>query len=90
MPGDRNGLGVASEPGSENYNGESSIDLNRRPARGTPTARRMTKADREIARMAGADHKTVAAARPQTREIPTEAGEIPTAADDSGEGDRVS
>jgi hypothetical protein len=46
--------------------------------------------DRAIARIAGVDHKTVAAARPQAGEVPTEAGEIPTgneeAADELGGG----
>jgi hypothetical protein len=46
--------------------------------------------DRAIARIAGVDHKTVAAARPQAGEIPTDAGEIPTgneeAADELGGG----
>jgi hypothetical protein len=45
-----------------------------------------TASDREIARMAGVDHKTVAAARPRHGEIPTEAGEIPATEEDSGEG----
>ena len=42
--------------------------------------------DREIARTAGVDHKTVAAVRPQTGEIPTESGESPSGSE-AGEGE---
>jgi hypothetical protein len=42
--------------------------------------------DREIARMAVVDHKTVAAVRPQAGENPTEAGELPSSGEADGDG----